>query len=93
MNSSTSLPSREAVSIDLLLAEVDLSDAPLRDILTIAAAYASNELMTEEEWRATIDYEAAKEMFRDVLVRYHEIWTTGGEGEARQIVDAALEEV
>ena len=40
--------------------------------------------------REVIDYEAAKEMFRDVLVRHYELWTTGGENEARQIVDAAL---
>ena len=49
------LPSRESVAIDLALAEVDLSDAPLRDILTIAHYWQSGRLVDRE----AIDYEAA----------------------------------
>ncbi len=45
---SSPLPSREGVAIDLALAEVDLSDAPLRDILTIAAVWASGRLVDRE---------------------------------------------
>ncbi len=41
--------------------------------------------------RETIDYEAARETFRDVMERYYEIWITSGEeSQVRQIVDAAI---
>ena len=61
----TPLPSREGVAIDLALAEVDLSDAPLRDILTIAGEWASGRLVDRED----IDYEAAKVVLAEA-VRY-----------------------
>ena len=57
------LPSRETVAIDLALAEVDLSDAPLRDILTIAQHWASGRLVDRE----AIDYEAGIEAWWQVF--------------------------
>ena len=60
---ATPLPSREAVAIDLALAEVDLSDAPLRDILTVAQHWASGRLVD----LAAIDLEGVRATAADVL--------------------------
>ena len=54
------LPSRESVAIDLALAEVDLSDAPLGDILATARLYVSGELMTADEARRKANAELSK---------------------------------
>ena len=61
---SSPLPSREGVAIDLALAEVDLSDAPLRDILTIAAEWASGRLVDRE----AIDWSAMLDVFNQAIV-------------------------
>ncbi len=62
MTETPPLPSREGVAIDLALAEVDLSDAPLRDILTIAAEWVSGRLVDRE----AIDRERIEEILNEL---------------------------
>jgi hypothetical protein len=69
------LPSREGVAIDLALAEVDLSDTPLYDILVIATEWASGRLVDRE----AIDYEAeARKVHALVRSAYHQSPVWGG---------------
>ncbi len=53
MNSSTPLPSREGNWPWVILAEAPPAAA------SVLEAFVAKDLMTAEEWRATIDYEAA----------------------------------
>ena len=62
---SNPLPSRESVALDLALAQVDLSDVPLRDILTVAQHWASGRLVDREE---DIDIEAVAAVEHDQWV-------------------------
>ena len=59
------LPSREGVAIDLALAEVDLSDAPLHDILVIAAEWSSGRLVDRKAIATAIDWALSDDVTPD----------------------------
>lgn len=57
------LPSREAVAEAMQFAHITESDGD--KLMDVAVAYVSEELKTEAEWRAAIDYEAVAAVEHD----------------------------